>query len=91
MALKQPGTRSNATFLVSGTWALSMIVILVAGHLVLGFLVYAKFTGEGGMEEIASFTSIPEWALWLSIIAALAMDGWIIYSQQQERLKANKR
>jgi len=91
MALKRPGSTSNITFLVTAFWALAMIATLVAGHLVLGFLLYANITGSGGMKEISDFTSQPIWALWLSIVAALALDGWILYNQRQDRLKAFKR
>ncbi|MDT8377037.1 MAG: hypothetical protein RQ867_09940 [Mariprofundaceae bacterium] len=91
MAIKQPGTASQVTFLITAFWALVMVAVLVSGHLVLAFLAYSKFTGGKGIEEVAAFTSLPAWALWLSIVAALALDGWILYHQRKERQKALKR
>lgn len=72
-------------------WALAMIAVLVSGHLVMAFLLYAKVTGTAGMEEIAKFTSMPTWSLWLAMIAALALDGWIVYHQRKDHQKALKR
>jgi len=91
MALKRPGTTSNATFLVTAFWALAMIVVLVAGHLFLAFLLYANFTGSEGMAEIAKFTGLPTWSLWLSIVAAIALDGWILFHDRKTKKKAMKR
>jgi len=91
MALKRPGTASRFTFLTTSFWALVMIAVLVAGHLVMAFLLYAKVTGNTGMEEIAKFTDIPIWSLWLAVVGALALDGWIIYHQRLDRKKTMKR
>ncbi len=91
MAIKRPGTTSNITFFITTFWALVMITTLVAGHLVLGFLIYSNITDGGGMKAISEFVSLPTWLLWLSIVAALALDGWILYHKRQERLKALKR
>jgi len=91
MALKRPGTASRLTFLTTTFWALVMIAVLVSGHLVMAFLLYAKVTGSTGMEEIAKFTSMPTWSLWLAMIGALALDGWILYHQRLDRKKALKR
>ena len=91
MAIKQPGTTSSTALLITLSWSLVMVVILIGGHLVLAFLAYSKFTGGKGIEEVAEFTSLPIWALWLSVIAALALDGWILYHQRKDRLKALKR
>ncbi len=68
-----------------------MIAVLVAGHLVMAFLLYAKVTESTGMEEIANFTGLPIWSLWLAMTGALALDGWIIYHQRLDRKKALKR
>jgi len=91
MALKRPGTASNLTFFITSFWALVMIVILVAGHLTLAFLAYAKFTGSSGMPDIAKFTGMPPWLLWLAVVGGLALDIWIIYHQRLDRKKALKR
>jgi hypothetical protein len=91
MAIKQPGTTSRIALLITLSWSLVMVVSLIGGHLVLAFLVYSKFTGGKGIEEIAEFTSLPAWILWLSIVAALALDGWILYHQRKDRQKALKR
>jgi len=91
MAIKQPGTTSNIQLLITLFWSLVMVVTLIGGHLVMAFLIYSKFTGGKGIEEVAEFTSLPTWALWLSIVAALALDGWILYHQRKDRLKAFKR
>lgn len=91
MALRRPGSASRITFLTTAFAALVMVVVLIGGHLVLGFLAYSKITGGAGMEEIAKFTGLPAWSLWLSIIAAIALDVWILYHQRQDRLKALRR
>lgn len=92
MALKRPGSASNLTFFITAFWTLVMVIVLVAGHLVLGFLLYGKITGSGGgMEEIANFTAQPAWLLWLSVVAALALDGWIIYHHRKMRKEALRR
>ena len=91
MAIKQPGTTSHIALLITLSWSLVMILTLIGGHLVMAFLAYSKFTGGKGMEEVATFTSLPNWVLWLAIVAALALDGWILYHQRKDRLKALKR
>ena len=91
MALKRPGTASNLTFLITSFWALVMIVVLVAGHLTMAFLAYAKFTGSAGMPDIAKFTGMPSWLLWLAVVGGLALDAWIIYHQRLERKKVMRR
>ncbi len=91
MAIKQPGTTSHIALLVTLFWSLTMLVTLIGGHLVLAFLAYSKFTGGKGIEEVAEFTSLPTWTLWLSIVAALALDTWILYHQRKDRKKALKR
>lgn len=91
MALRRPGSASRITFLTTASAALVMIAVLIGGHLVLGFLAYSKIAGGEGMVEIARFTDLPAWSLWLSIVAAIALDGWILYHRRQDRLKAFKR
>jgi hypothetical protein len=91
MAIKQPGTTSHIALLITLSWSLVMVLILIGGHLVLAFLAYSKITGGKGIEEVAAFTSLPTWTLWLSIVAALALDGWILYHQRKDRQKALKR
>lgn len=91
MTLKRPGSQSNILFAIGMFWAGLMIAVLVAGHLVLGFLIYSSVTGGKGMAEIAKFTTMPNWALWLSIVAALALDGWIAYHHFKERREALRR
>jgi hypothetical protein len=91
MGLKRAGSTSNVTFFITAFWALLMIAVLVSGHLVLGFLAYAKITGSGGIDEIAKFTDMPTWTLWLSIVAALVLDGWIVFHDRKDRKKALKR
>ena len=91
MALKRPGTSSNITFFITSFWALVMIAVLVAGHLVLAFLLYAKVTGSSGMPDIAKFTGMPSWALWLAVVGALALDAWIFYHHRKDRKEALRR
>ncbi|MDX8403038.1 MAG: hypothetical protein R8K54_01345 [Mariprofundaceae bacterium] len=91
MALRRPGSTSNITFYITAFWALVMIAVLIGGHLTLGFLIYSKVTDGGGMEAVAKLADLPTWLLWLSIVAALVLDGWILYHQRQDRLKALKR
>ncbi|MES0371282.1 MAG: hypothetical protein ABUK11_03295 [Mariprofundaceae bacterium] len=91
MALRRPGSASRFTFLTTASAALVMIAVLIGGHLVFAFFVYSKITGGTGMVEIAEFTDLPAWSLWLSIVAAAALDVWILYHQRQDRLKALRR
>jgi len=91
MAIKQPGTTSTTALLTTLFWSLVMVIIMIGGHLVLAFMAYSKFTGGKGIEEVAAFTSLPTWSLWLSIVAAVAVDGWIIYHQRKERQRILKR
>lgn len=91
MAIKQPGTTSHISLLITLSWSLVMVVTLIGGHLVLAFLAYSKVTGGKGIEEVAAFTSLPTWALWISMVAALALDGWILYHQRKDRKKALER
>jgi len=91
MAIKQPGTASRTAFLTTMFWSLIMVVVLIGGHLVLAFLLYSDVTGGKGMEEVAEFTSLPTWSLWLSVVAAVALDGWILYHQRKDRKEALSR
>ncbi len=91
MAIKQPGTTSSTQLITTLFWSLLMVIILIGGHLVLAFLIYSNFTGGKGIEEVAAFTSLPTWSLWLSIVAALALDGWILYHQRKDRKEALSR
>lgn len=91
MALKRPGSQSNLLFAIGMFWAGVMIAVLVAGHLVLAFLIYSSMTGGKGMEEVAKFTSLPTWSLWASIFAALALDAWIAYNHYKERREILRR
>ena len=91
MALKQPGTTSKTALLVTLFWSVTMVATLIGGHLILAFLAYSKFTDGRGIEEVAEFTSLPIWALWLSIAGALALDGWILYHQRKDRKEALSR
>jgi len=91
MAIKQPGTTSSTELLITLFWSLIMVTTLIGGHLVLAFLIYSNFSDGKGMVEVAEFTSLPIWSLWLSIVAALALDGWILYHQRKERKEALSR
>jgi len=91
MALKRPGTQSNTLFAIGMFWAIVMVTVLVAGHIVLLFLIYSGLTDGKGMEEIAKFTSLPAWALWLSVVGGLALDAWIAYHHFKERREALRR
>lgn len=91
MALKRPGSQSNTLFIIGMFWALVMIAVLVAGHLVLGYLIYSTLTDGKGLETISELTSVPPWGLWLSMLGALALDGWILYHHFKARKEALRR
>jgi len=91
MAIKQPGTTSSTQLLTTLFWSLIMVVILIGGHLTMAFLIYSNFTDGKGMLEVAEFTSLPTWALWLSVVAALALDSWILFHQRKDRKEALSR
>lgn len=91
MGLRRAGSRSNATLLTSGGLAIALLVILIGGHVILGYLILSSFFGNGNMGTITTHTSIPTWVLWLMVLGAIAMDGWILYSVRKARKQATER
>jgi len=88
---KQPGTTSRFSLIVSSVWIGLGLVVLLGGHAVLAYSLWAWTQDESGMQTIAELFSLPLWLLWLSLLGALAMDGWIVYSIREDRKKALRR
>jgi divalent metal cation (Fe/Co/Zn/Cd) transporter len=91
MAIKQPGTQSNVSLLSSGVLAIILLIILIGGHVILGYLVLSSIFGDGGLKSIATDTAIPTWGLVLMVVGAVIMDAWIFYSMRQARKRRNAR
>jgi len=91
MALYQPGKRSNITFLTTSIFTIALLTIIIAGHLVIVFDLWFYFTKNTGMEEISAFTGLPETLLWLSVVAALMMDVWVVIHMRKGHQKAERR
>jgi len=51
MALKQPGSRSNVQLLITGFWASAMLVVLLGGHIIAGYLILASLQDGEGMKR----------------------------------------
>ncbi|MDQ7012166.1 MAG: hypothetical protein Q9M29_10115 [Mariprofundaceae bacterium] len=83
MALRKPGSPSRIDLLTTGVWTVLMITVLIAGHVVLAYLII----GDGGMKKVVDFTGLPAWLLWLTIAGAIGLDGWVIYATRKERRK----
>lgn len=91
MALRRPGTRSNASLLSSGALTIVLLIILIGGHVILGYLVLASIFGHGGLKAVAAHTGIPAWVLVLLVLGAIAMDIWIFHSVRQARIRKRQR
>jgi len=91
MALRPPGSRSNIDLVIYGALALVQILILISGHVLVGYLLMGHFEIGNGMEDILEFTGLPEWSIWLTIAVTMAMDAWVMYLKREERKKALKR
>jgi|GEM_PF-2305829 len=91
MALRRPGSRSNASLLSSSALAIVLLTILIGGHVILAFLVVASVFGDGGLKTIAAHTDVPGWVLVLLVVGAIIMDVWIAYSMRQARNRKQQR
>lgn len=91
MAIKTPGSRSNISLLSSGAWSILLLVILIGGHLVLGYLVLSSMLGDGGLKTISTDTDIPTWVLVLMVAGAILMDIWIFQSVRKARQRRLER
>jgi len=91
MALYQPGKRSNLTFLISSISTISLLFILIAGHLVIGLDVWLYITKGTDMAAVSAMTGLPTLALWLSVLAALLMDIWVFIHMRKGHQKAKRR
>jgi len=91
MALYQPGQRSNITLLTSSIFTITLLTIIIAGHLVIAFDLWFYFTKNTGMEDISAFTGLSEPLLWLSVVAALMMDIWVVINMRKGHQKAERR
>jgi len=91
MALKTPGSRSNIQLLVTGFWAGAMLLILLGGHIIAGYLILASLLDWNGMKNVTEFTGLHEWLIWVWILAAVGVDGWIFYNIREDRRKALER
>jgi hypothetical protein len=91
MAIRRPGTSSNVSLLSSGAWSILLLIILIGGHVVLGWLVLSAIFGNGGLKTIATHTDIPDWVLVLLVLGAITMDAWIFHSVRQARKRRLQR
>lgn len=91
MLRKQPGTTSRLALAISSIWIGLGLIILLGGHAILAYSLWAWTQDESGMEFIADLFGVPIWALWVCMLGALGMDGWVVYSIREERKKARRR
>jgi len=91
MAFKPPGSRSNISLLVTTFWAGLLLLILIGGHIIAGYLILAAFLDKEGMKAVTEFTGLSGWIIWLWMLAAFGLDGWIAYNIRQNRRKALER
>ncbi len=87
MALKPPGSRSNLQLLLTLVWTGAMLTILIGGHVVIGYLLLSAMTDGGGMKAVQALTQLPAWTIWLWMVAAVALDGWIVWHARKQRRK----
>ena len=88
---KQPGATSKLSLIISVIWIGLGLVVLLGGHVILAYSLWAWTQGESGMQTIAALSGQPFWLLWLCLLGAVAMDGWIAYSILQERKNIRRR
>jgi len=91
MALKPPGSRSNIQLLITGFWASAMLLILLGGHIIAGYLILASFLDGDGMKNVTKFTGLHDWMIWVWILAGIGLDGWIFHNIRKDRKKALER
>jgi len=91
MALKPPGSRSNIQLLITGFWAGAMLLILLGGHVIAGYLILASFFAGGDMNNVTEFTGLREWMIWIWILAGIGLDGWIFHNIRKDRKKVLER
>lgn len=91
MALRPPGSRSNVDLLVFGAFAMVQVLLLIFGHVLVGYVLLGNFGIGKGMADVVEATDLPAGALWLLIAATLIMDAWILYHRRQERKKIMER
>ena len=91
MALRPPGSRSNIDLLIFGALAMVQVILLIGGHVLVGYVLLENFGIGKGMADASKLTGLPVGALWLLIAATLVMDGWIFYHKRLERKKALQR
>jgi len=91
MALRPPGSRSNLDFLLYSALILLQLAVMIGGNLLLGYVALSWFGIGEGLAGAAAFTGLPEGALVAACLAALALDGWVVWHKRQERKKALQR
>jgi len=91
MRLKRPGTRSTFQLLVTSFWAGAMLLILLGGHIIAGYLILASFEGNKGMKILTDLSGLHAWTFWAWMLAAIGLDGWIFYNIREDRKKALER
>ncbi|MDX8389794.1 MAG: hypothetical protein R8M38_04805 [Mariprofundaceae bacterium] len=85
MARNMAGKASRKELFSTLAWSSTMLVVLIGGHLIIAWLIYANMVDEPGMEAIIELTSLPKWALWIVAIAAPIADVWIWNHGRMER------
>ncbi len=87
MALRPPGSSSNVDFLIYGSIMVLQLIVFIGGHAVIGYLLLGQFGIGKGMPAVVEFTGLPGFALWLLMLATIAMDIWVVYHKRLERKK----
>jgi len=91
MALRPPGNASKLSLLLSGTWAIVMLVALIAGHLVLIVFLFLYLDQGTGMEVLVNKTGFPASLLWASVVLSMVLDGWIFFSDRKNKEHVRRR
>ncbi len=91
MGLKRPGTRSSFQLLITSFWACAMLITLLGGHAVAGYLIIASFQGNDGIKTLTGLSGLNAWIFWVWMLAGIVLDGWIFYNIRKDRRKALER
>ncbi len=91
MGLRPPGSRSNIELLTYGSAMLLQLGLFIGGHAIIAYLLLHQLGIGQGMLAVTEATGLPEFAVWLLMLATLAMDGWIYHHKRLERKKALER
>jgi hypothetical protein len=81
-----PGQTSTFALLMSGSWAILGLFIIIIGHLVWAFIAYGFFTSSDALADLERFLPVLQ-QLHLYILAGLAIlaDIWVFISHKKAR------